>query len=61
MKLKFVEILIMIIVVLACVAIAMVAASAFGIAIPAWVVTMFWIVVVACAAIYAIKFISGMG
>ncbi len=36
-------------------------ASAFGIAIPPWVVTMFWIVVVACAAIYAIRFISGAG
>jgi hypothetical protein len=37
-----------------------VALSKFGIAIPDWVTNIFWIVVVACVAIIAIKFVVGL-
>ncbi len=57
---KLSDVIIMMIVILACVAIFLVATAAMGIAVPAWIVTLFWIVVVACAAIYAIRFITGM-
>ncbi len=42
------------------VAIMYVALGVFGIVIPAWVTTIFWIVVVVFVAILAIKFIASM-
>ncbi len=51
------EILIAIIVIGACCGIVWVALNAFGVAIPPWVVRIFWIVVVAVVAIAAIRFI----
>ena len=52
---------ILVVVVAAIVALVYVALIQFGIAIPVWVVNIFWIVVVACVVIAAIKFISGVG
>lgn len=53
----FLRIVITLIVVAMIVAITYVALGVMGIAIPAWVVTMFWIVVVGVAAIILIKFL----
>jgi hypothetical protein len=46
------------IVVLACVAIAWVAITQFGIPVPGWAITMLWIVLVACGAILAIRTVT---
>jgi hypothetical protein len=38
-----------------------VAATQFGITIPPWIVTLFWIVLAAAGVILAIRLLSGMG
>lgn len=53
----FGKVIIAIIISAACVGILYVALGVFGVAIPAWVVTIFWIVVVAMVAIIAVKFL----
>lgn len=55
---SLVEILIAVVVIAACVALVYVALSQFGIAIPGWVITCFWIVVVAFVVVAAIRFVS---
>jgi hypothetical protein len=44
----------------AIVALMYIALHEFGIAIPAWVVNAFWVVLVACGIILAIKFMMGV-
>lgn len=51
------EFIILIVVIAAIVAIMYVALARFGIAIPSWVIQIFWIVVVAAVAIFAIRFV----
>lgn len=58
--LTFVQILILIVVIAACIALVYVALRQFGIAIPGWVIQCFWIVVVAFVVIAAIKLVVGM-
>ena len=53
----FPQLIIAIIVIGACIGIMYVALRQFGVAIPAWVVQIFWIVLVAVVAIFAIKFL----
>lgn len=55
-----IQLIITLIVLCAVIGIACVAIRASGVQIPQWVATIFWIVVVACVAIYAIRFLSGM-
>ncbi len=57
---SFVHIAIMIVVVAAVVALVMVALNQFGVSIPQWVQTCFWIVVVCFAIIFCIKLVAGM-
>lgn len=57
---SFRNILIAIIICAACIGIMLVALNVFGIPIPPWAVTMFWIVVVATVAIFAIKLLFSM-
>ena len=54
------QILISVVVIAACVAIVLVAVRYFGIAIPSWAVSIFWIVIVACVAIFAIRFVLSL-
>ena len=54
------EIAIAIIIIAAVVAIVYVALAKFGIAIPAWVIQVFWIVVVAGVCIMAIRILLGL-
>lgn len=42
-------------------AVVWVAVTAFGIVIPGWVVTIFWILVVAVVVIAAIRFLASLG
>jgi hypothetical protein len=53
-------ILILVIVIAACIAITYIALRVFGITIPPWAVQIFWIVVVACVAIFAIRIVFGV-
>jgi hypothetical protein len=57
---SFVEILILIIIVAACIGILFIALQVFGITIPDWAIKIFWIVVVAFVAIMAIRLVAGM-
>lgn len=57
---SLVDILIAVVVIAACVALVWVAIRQFGIAIPDWVMQVFWIVVVAVVVIFAIRFITSM-
>ena len=57
---SIVQLLILVVVIAACVALVYVALRQFGIAIPGWVVNVFWIVVVAFVVIFAIKLVAGM-
>lgn len=57
---SLIDIIIAIVIVAACVAIMYVALRQFGVSIPQWVITIFWIVVVAIVAIFAIRFIAGL-
>lgn len=54
------EVLIAIVILAACIGIVYVALRQFGIAIPGWVVQIFWIVVVAVVAVVAIKFLLSL-
>lgn len=54
---SFGEFLIAIVIIAAAIAIACVAVRAFGLTIPAWLVQIFWIVIVCCVAIFAIRFV----
>lgn len=54
------NILIAIIIIAAAVGILMVALKVFEVTIPEWAVKIFWIVVVACVAILAIRFVMGL-
>jgi hypothetical protein len=54
------HILIAVVIIAACVALVYIALNQFGIAIPGWVVQVFWIVVVAVVIIAAIRFLLGM-
>lgn len=45
----------------AIVALIYLALNQFGIMVPAWIVTAFWIVVIAVVIIALIKFVAGMG
>lgn len=58
--LSLVQILILIVVVAACVALVYVALRQFGVGIPSWAAQVFWIVVVAFVVILAIKVVAGM-
>jgi len=57
---SFVELLILAVVIAACVALVFVALHEFGIVIPAWTITVLWIVVVAVVVIAAIKFVASL-
>lgn len=57
---SIVHLIILVIVIAACVGILYVALRQFGVQIPRFVVLIFWIVVCAVLAIFAIKFIAGM-
>ena len=52
--------LIAVVIIAACVALVYVALRQFGIAIPAWVQQVFWIVIVAFVVIFAIRLVMGM-
>jgi amino acid transporter len=49
------------VIVIAIVACVYVAARAFGVIIPAWIVTLFWIVIAAVVVIGVIRFLAGLG
>lgn len=55
------QLLIAVVVIAAGVALVYVALRKFGITIPEWVVSVFWIVIVAAVVIFAIKLVFGMG
>ena len=54
------EIAIAIVIIAAVVALVFVALRNFGVSIPAWVVSCFWIVVVCLVVIFCIKLVAGM-
>ncbi len=54
------EIVIAIVVIAAVVAVCYVALNQFGVAIPPWVIRIFWICVVAVVAIFAIRFLLSL-
>lgn len=56
----FVDFLIFIVIVAACIALMYVALRQFGVQIPPWVMQVFWIVVVAVVVIFAIRFVAGL-
>lgn len=58
--LSFVQILILIVVITACVALVVIALRKFGIQLPEWFTQVILIVVVAVVVIIAIKFVAGM-
>lgn len=58
--LTFVQLLILIVVIAACVALVSIALKKFGITIPPWFVQVVWIVVVALVVIVAIKVVASM-
>lgn len=51
------HILIAVVVIAACIALVYIAVQQMGVAIPAWIVQVFWILVVACVIIFAIRFL----
>lgn len=57
---SIVELAILIVVIAAVVALVYVALNQFGVAIPGWVVQIFWIIVVAFCVIAAIRLVAGM-
>lgn len=54
------EILIAVVILAACIGIVLVAIRAFGVQIPEWAVKIFWIVVVAVVAIFAIRLVLSL-
>jgi len=59
-KYSFRQVIIGIIVVAACLAVLYVVMGVMGVAIPAWVTTIFWIVVAAFVAIFVINLLMSM-
>ncbi len=57
---SLVDLLVLIVIVAACVALMYVALRQFGVSIPAWVVQVFWIVIVAFVVIFAIRLVASM-
>ena len=57
---SIVDIAIAIVVIAAVIALVFVALRQFGVSIPPWVVTVFWIIVAAFVIIFAIKLVAGM-
>jgi hypothetical protein len=55
------QLIIWLIIIAACFGIVLVALPAMGVVIPGWVITIFWILVVAFVAIAAIKLLMKMG
>lgn len=53
------QLVISIIVIAAVIGIGLIVVRQSGIAIPPWIVQIFWIVLLACVAIYAIRFLLG--
>jgi len=60
MGLSIGQLLIYVVVIAACIALVYVALRQFGVAIPGWVVQVFWIVAVAFVVICAIKLVLSM-
>lgn len=58
--LTFGELLVAVVIVAACVGIVYVALRQFGVGVPPWVVQIFWIVVVAVVAIFAIRLVLSL-
>lgn len=54
------SLLITVVIIAACIALVYVALNKFGIAIPDWVVQIFWICAVAFVVIFAIRLVSGL-
>ncbi len=54
------DLFIAIIIVGACIGIVLVALRVFGLSIPEWAKQIFWIVVVCCVAILAIRFVASL-
>jgi hypothetical protein len=54
------QLLIYVVVIAACVALAVIAIRQFGISIPSWVAQVFWVVVVAAVVIVAIRFVLAL-
>lgn len=54
------HLLIAVVVIAACIALVYIALQQFGIAIPGWVIQVFWVVVVAFVIIFAIKLVLSM-
>lgn len=52
--------LVAVVIIAACIGIAVVALRVFDVTIPAWAVQIFWIVVAACVAILAIRFVASL-
>jgi hypothetical protein len=50
-----------VVILIAIVACVYVAAQAFGVAIPQWVITLFWICVAAMVVVAVIRFLAGLG
>lgn len=57
---SIIQLLILVVIIAACVGILYVALQQFGVAIPRFVVLIFWIVVCAFVAIAAIRFVASM-
>lgn len=57
---SIVQLLIMVVIIAACVALVFVALNQFGIAIPMWVIHVFWICVVAFVIVVAIRFCASL-
>ncbi len=60
MMATFVNLAILVVIIAAVVALVYVALRAFKITIPEWVITIFWIVVIAVVVIFAIKLLAGL-
>jgi hypothetical protein len=56
----FVDFLILIVIIAACVALMYIALRQFGVTIPPWVIQVFWICVVAVVVIFAIRFVASL-
>jgi|GEM_PF-6483284 hypothetical protein len=57
---SIVQLLIIVIIIAACIGIMFVALRQFGVTIPPFIITIFWIVVCAFVAIFAIRFVMSM-
>ena len=57
MNINLASLLVTVIIIAAVIAITSIAIKAFGLVIPDWVIQIFWVVVVAFVAIFAIRFV----